>query len=373
MGGGALPKLRDAEKHMITVEVLPAGYGDCLLVSCPVPGGTWRLLFDAGPDETWPVLRERLSKIPADAQGRRHIDLAVISHIDHDHIGAARYLFADDLPGLSFGDIWFNGRHHLERGVAEGESLSELLSAPHRDLPWNAAFNGGPVVTPGDGKHIELKAPARHPRITLLSPTPKRLVRLAAVWDSELEKLKRRESNTEAEHERASEFPNLKALAAHKSRKDRSPANGSSIAALLEHGGASVLLAADAFPTVLGSALLGLAKHREITLPLPVDVFKLSHHGSRANLMHELLGVVRAQHYVVSTDNTRFGHPNDETLARVVLYGGAAPVLCFNYATQQNLRWSSQSLQQKHGFTTRFPGKGERGLIVGCIGGRERG
>ncbi len=372
MEGGALPELSDAKQQMITVEVLPAGYGDCLLVSCPVPGGSWRLLFDAGPDETWPVLRERLAEIPADAQGRRHIDLAVISHIDHDHIGAARYLFADDALGLSFGDIWFNGRHHLERGVAEGESLSEMLSTPQRDLPWNAAFNRGPVVTPGDGKHIELKAPARYPRITLLSPTPKRLVRLAAVWDSELEKLKRRESNTEPEHERASEFPDLEALAAHKSRKDRSPANGSSIAVLLEHGGASVLLAADAFPTVLGGALLGLVQQRQITPPLPVDVFKLSHHGSRANLLQELLAVVRAEQYVVSTDNTRFGHPNDETLARVVLYGGEAPILCFNYTTPQNLRWSGESLQTKHRFTTRFPEKGEQGIVLGCTGGRKR-
>jgi beta-lactamase superfamily II metal-dependent hydrolase len=368
-----LSRLHDAEESMISVEVLPAGYGDCLLVSCPVPGGTWRMLIDAGPDEAWPVLRDRLSKIPADTKGRRHIDLAVISHIDHDHIGAARYLFGDDALGLSFGDIWFNGRHHLERGVAEGEALSELLSAPHRDLPWNEAFNRGPVVTPGDGKPMELKGPARHPRITLLSPTPKRLVRLAAVWDSELERLKRRESNTEAERERGSEFPHLEALAAHKSRKDRSPTNGSSIAILLEHGGASALLTADAFPTVLGSALLGLVKQRETTLPLPVDVFKLSHHGSRANLMQELLAVVRAKHYVTSTDNTRFGHPNDETLAQVVLYGGDVPNLCFNYTTPQNLRWSSRSLQQKHSFTTRFPEKGEQGVVLDCVGGQERG
>ena len=27
----------------ITLEVLPAGYGDCLLISCPVGKRTWRL------------------------------------------------------------------------------------------------------------------------------------------------------------------------------------------------------------------------------------------------------------------------------------------------------------------------------------------
>ena len=71
----------------ITLEVLPAGYGDCLLIACPVDGRTWRLLVDTGPDECWPLLRSRLAEIAPDDHGKRHIDLAVISHIDHDHIG----------------------------------------------------------------------------------------------------------------------------------------------------------------------------------------------------------------------------------------------------------------------------------------------
>jgi hypothetical protein len=30
----------------ITVEALPADYGDCLMISCPVGQRTWRLLID---------------------------------------------------------------------------------------------------------------------------------------------------------------------------------------------------------------------------------------------------------------------------------------------------------------------------------------
>jgi hypothetical protein len=37
----------------ITVEVLTAGFGDCLLIACPVGRCTWRLLVDTGLDE-WP-------------------------------------------------------------------------------------------------------------------------------------------------------------------------------------------------------------------------------------------------------------------------------------------------------------------------------
>lgn len=343
----------------ITIEALPASYGDCLLVSCPVRGGIWRLLIDTGPDESWPTLRQRLADLPSRDDGRRVVDLAIVSHIDHDHIGATRQLFADEELQLSFGDVWFNARHHLVRGVAEAETLAAILGAPLRALPWNTAFGGGPVVTPGDGAFVELPVSPGHPRLTLLSPTPKRLARLATVWDAELENLRARRSNTEAAGDRGSEFPDLDGLATHKSTRDQSAPNGSSIALLVEHRGASALLAADSFSTVLGSALLGLARHRGSPLPLRIDAFKLSHHGSRANLMPELLRAVQANHYIVSTDNTRFGHPNDETLARVILYGGDAPTLCFNFATAQNLRWADPALQGKYGFATRFARDGE--------------
>ena len=46
-------------KTAITLEVLPAGYGDCLLISCPVGRRTWRMLVDTGPDECYPGLRSR--------------------------------------------------------------------------------------------------------------------------------------------------------------------------------------------------------------------------------------------------------------------------------------------------------------------------
>jgi beta-lactamase superfamily II metal-dependent hydrolase len=346
----------------ITIEALPASYGDSLLVSCPVRVGTWRLLMDTGPDKSWPAVRDRLARLPLVA-GRRHLDLVVVSHIDHDHIGAASALFGEVALALTYGDVWFNARHHLERGVAEGEALATLLGAPDRLLPWNQAFEGGPVSTPHDGGFVEVTATPDTPRLTVLSPTPRRLVMLATVWDRALDDLRRRRSNSVPEIERGGEFPDLEALAARPPRKDRAIPNGSSIALLIEHRGASALLAADAFPTVLGSALISLAAHRGVPLPFEVDAFKLSHHGSRANLLTALLKAVRATNYIVSTDNTRFGHPNDETLARVVLHGGDTPALCFNHATERNLRWADEALQQRYGFVTRFPA-GDSGIAV---------
>jgi glyoxylase-like metal-dependent hydrolase (beta-lactamase superfamily II) len=180
----------------ITLEVLPAGYGDCLLISCPVGRRTWRMLVDTGPDETFPTVKTRLAQLPADAHGKRHIELFIVTHIDHDHIGGASLLLNDRSLGLTFGDIWFNAPPKpAVRGVAEGESLAQLLGANDIALPWNKAFGGKEVVNNGDGGFKALPGPPGAPRLTLLSPTPARLADLFKVWDKELARLRNKESH----------------------------------------------------------------------------------------------------------------------------------------------------------------------------------
>jgi glyoxylase-like metal-dependent hydrolase (beta-lactamase superfamily II) len=100
----------------ITLEALPAGFGDCLLISCPVGRRrTWRMLIDTGPDETYPALKARLAKLPVDRNGKRHIDLFVITHIDHDHIGGAAQLLNDQTLHMSFGPILWLWRSEAAR------------------------------------------------------------------------------------------------------------------------------------------------------------------------------------------------------------------------------------------------------------------
>jgi beta-lactamase superfamily II metal-dependent hydrolase len=357
------PRMGDAA---INVEVLPAGYGDCLLVSCPVQGRTWRMLLDTGPDECWPQLRARLAKIVPDAAGHRFIDLVVISHIDHDHIGGAGLLFSDRSLGLRFGDVWFNAPpRKATRGVAEGHSLAELLGAAGTDLPWNRIVAGQPLATAAEGAFVELPAVDDQPRLTLLSPGPEQLTRLFKVWDKELERLRRKESD-EAQPAgattRGGSGLDLQALAARRTPTDRAPANGSSIAFLLEHGGASVLLAADAFSGVLVPALTALARHRQQPDGLKVDAVKLSHHGSRGNVTNDLLKAVRADHYIVSTNGAIFGHPDDEAIARVVMHGGGRPTLWFNYRNARNQRWDDPDLRSKHGYDVVLPSDASNGV-----------
>lgn len=350
----------------VTVEALPAGYGDAILVTCATPAGPWRLLVDTGPDECWPTLKARLALLPLDAAGRRHIDLAVISHIDHDHIGGAASLFNDRTLGLSFGDVWFNAPlKPATRSVAEGQSLAGILGATAIGLPWNKAWGGRHAVTTAASPFVELPHRPGEPKLTLLSPTPASLATLFEVWDKELAKLVRSEPPPPAEAvSRERGALDLTALAGKETAVDHAPANGSSITLLLEYRGASVLLGADAHPTVLIPALKALAAHRGAALPLQMDVFKLPHHGSQANITTELMRTVQVQHYIVSTSGAIFGHPDDAAIARVIVSGGAHRNLWFNYRSEHTAKWGYGALQHAHGYVAHLPDSEAQIVVV---------
>jgi len=92
----------------MSLDMLPASFGDSLLLTCHTPSRPWRLLVDTGPDETYKALQRHLRTLTPGAKGKRVIDTFVVSHIDHDHIGGAAQLLNDASLDLEFGDIWFN-------------------------------------------------------------------------------------------------------------------------------------------------------------------------------------------------------------------------------------------------------------------------
>jgi beta-lactamase superfamily II metal-dependent hydrolase len=346
----------------ITLEALPASYGDALLVTCRTGRKAWRMLIDTGPDEVYPQLRQRLLALPMGRNGRRWLDLLVISHIDHDHIGGARQLLADEALKLDFGDVWFNAPRPAARGVAEGQDMADVLGSGRPGLPWNRAMGGQHLVTPATGGGVQLGAGGA-PTLTLLSPDPARLKALWKVWDRTLAQLQP-PALPKGGRLQPKALPADLASVAGRSMPDRAVANASSIAFLLEHGGASVLLCADAVPGVLLPALKGLAARRGVQR-LAVDAIKLAHHGSSGNVTGELLDLVDARQVIVSTDGKIFGHPDDEALARVVqAWQGRGLTLCFNHDNARNRRWDEAGLKGRYGYEVRFPAAEGQGLLV---------
>lgn len=334
--------------------MLPASFGDCLLVTVP---DVFTLVVDTGPGSS-PVrrLRKRLAALPQ-RDGRCVVDLFVVTHIDADHIAGAPRLLEDD--GVIFGDIWFNGLDQVvaTRGTAQADAVSAVID--RRGLPLNRAFGGGPVVVPSGGEpwHVADLGEGL-PRITLLSPGVAQLDALALEWPETVRRLAAGEPDSPSADVlrgggRLERPPiDLDLLAATPYAEDDSVPNASSIALLVEHRDRSLLLTGDGVSSVYGRALAALKAGRGAALR-PLDVVKLAHHGSRRNT-EARLALLGAGHYLVSSNNKRYGLPDDETLARLVHQQRRPPTFWFNYATPLNRRWEAVATEHG-GFSVRFP------------------
>ena len=366
-----------ADAHF-SLELLPVEQGDALVLEWGSAGAgrRWRLLVDCGTEASFKrALGPRLVALPAE---QRHFELFILSHIDGDHIGGGIALLQQAKAlGVSFGDIWFNGRHHLEKrkllSGKDGDDFSQLLV--REKLPWNRWTKGQAIVRPdGDSGSAREVLPsitlAGGLKLTLLSPTPKTLEQLAGTWDEDLAAPGKRRLLAGRQLEREE---NLDVLADRPFAPDGSRPNGSSIAVLAEFAGKRVLLGADAYAGVLSSAVQRLLKKGEKRLRL--DAFKLPHHGSRGNLHDDLMARIDCAHYLVSTSGAIFSHPDREALARVVRRSARAAQLWFNYPVPERDReyhalWQQAVFQQQWGFRAFYPARATEGLRFDLLEGR---
>ncbi|MBL8329506.1 MAG: CHAT domain-containing protein [Rubrivivax sp.] len=362
-----------------TIEMLPVDQGDCLWIEWGSRSGRrWRMLIDGGTEDAFKrALAPRLAALPDDPDQRR-FELFILSHIDGDHIGGGIPLLQQHQAlKLSFGDIWFNGRHHLEGrkqlSGKDGDDFSTLLQRGGA-FTWNAFTRGKAIVRPQGDSAAEEALPsltlAGGMRLHLLSPTPSGLARLGPDWDEDLAAPGRRRQLGRRPLETSQD---LAALAQRPFDPDGSRPNGSSIAVMAEFAGHRALLAADAYAQVLSSAVQRL--RGQGTARLPIDVFKLSHHGSRGNVNDELLAQIDCGHYLISTSGAVFAHPDRDALARIVQRSARAATLWFNYPPPKknhayHALWHDPAFQQRWGFQTRHPQAGQEGLKFDVIPAR---
>lgn len=347
--------------------MLPAAHGDCLLVEYGTTNDVHRMLIDGGVARTYNVLRSELERVP---EKQRHFELIVVTHVDADHIEGIVKLLSDDNLGLRVREIWFNGLQHLDEcaplhlGGVQGEYLSALIG--QRAIPWNSAGENRPIHAASDAALPCFALPGDL-QLTILSPTRETMAKMAEAWESEVQKAGLVPGQTKEclEHLQTkgkrllvrfsdeAEVPDVKSLLAEPYEGDTSPANGSSIAFLAEYEGLSVLFGADAYAEVLVSSIERLLKARNLDV-LEVDIFKLPHHGSAANLSSRLMELVRAKRILVSTSGAIFGHPDAEAIARIL---AATPNVefVFNYRSEETEIWDHDTLRRQFGYTTRYP------------------
>lgn len=355
---------------MFRVEMLPAYEGDSLWVEYGDAAAPRHLIIDAGRKETYRRLVDRVVALD------KAVELFVMTHIDDDHIFGAVPLFADRrLHRNVFKDVWYNGYTHLDPSIAHrpqadvlgpenGEIFAALLLKGGH--PWNEALDGGATIVVPDTGTLPCLRLADDMTLTLLSPTWGCLLALKGFWERELDQFK--PGDAEAALEMFSDrrplqpdvlgdFLDVEELLERPYSSDTREANGSSIAFLAEHDGRAVLFTGDAHPPVLEQSIIRLLRERGQTT-LSLDALKISHHGSKNNTSTKLLEMLDCRRFLISTNGSRHGHPDQESIARIVHRNRerAEPTeLYFNYHTNQNRVWDNDELKDDWNYQTHYP------------------
>lgn len=320
----------------IVVRVLEANHGDCILVSHEGASGTVNILIDGGTSTTFKYgPRQRydgaLCKVLDELKNKgQHIELAVLTHIDDDHIhGLIKAFETPNYLGELVKSIWFNSSRLITQHFNAPEILeNNILLA-----------DGSPQTSMQQGKDFEalldeigcdrtplIKAGQVHNvgpfKLTVLSPNQNQLEHLLHKWPSE------KESGATAAHDNDYQLSLEEIWEEDEFKSDSSVYNGSSIAFLLEVDNTKMLFLGDAHDEVVVESLRSLG-FNEIN-KLHLDLVKVSHHGSQYNTSSEFLSLLQSSRYIISTNGSRHGLPNKRTIARIIKETDGQ--ICFNYS-----------------------------------------
>lgn len=310
------------------IKFLKANNGDSIFISYKNNDTSKNILIDTGISATYSSKSNgrkkdgELKKLIDDLHSKNEkIDLVVITHWDDDHIGGVLKWFQEDLESAKtmIKHIWFNS------GTLINKYFESNKASEDKNVLNNSEYNPNTSIKQGITfeKYI-LDSSLSHALIkndisvdnaldgvtfTILSPTDKELERLLTKWEESPYN-----SNTSASNKDYDKT--FQELLSNDFTEDDAIHNGSSIAFILEIEDKKMLLLGDSHPSVVVSSLqsLGYSKDNKIK----IDFMKISHHASKANTSEELLDIIECNNFIVSTDGSKHGLPNKETIAKIV-------------------------------------------------------
>lgn len=309
---------------MFRLRVVQAEFGDCFVVEFGTAKQPRFILIDGGPPHTF---EDHLSAVlKAIAKRNRVLDLALLSHVDNDHIVGLVDYFAElqaggeGLPRPK--ELWHNSwvraidpdgtiaprlkalltasqtaampnATNATLGITEGSALR--AKANLLNMPINKSVPATHLITVDD-----VSKPITFGNLTLriVAPTKKNLDKLRTEW---VEWLQKQENE---------------AGAMVMANSDQSVPNLSSIAVLAKAHGKTLLLTGDGRSDHLLDGL-EMAGQLDKNGHLHVNVLKLAHHGSELDVTREFFERITADTYVVSA-NGRYGNPDYSTLSWIV-------------------------------------------------------
>ncbi len=298
---------------MLKVYPLYAAHGDALIVEAETDEGIFRIVVDGGPDETAVAISERYLSL-------KHIDLLVLTHYDTDHITGLIHFFKRLKGDKCIVDkVWANCASIVdyddEENVAAYEEAyvlsKHLEKLKKRGLigEWNDyVIAGMPPVSIGPF------------RIDVLTPTKDILMELLKHYREYIEKeglqddpdIDEQVSFGRVQRDAAID---LSELATKFRPTTTSFMNKTSIALRIQAKGKTILLLGDAEAKMITDSIAALGVSKE--KPMNVDLIKVSHHGSKANINKHLFELTNCSKYLFTTNGGSSGayHPDRQTIA----------------------------------------------------------
>jgi len=347
--------------NSIKIKIFPALNGDSILLDL----SDKLLLIDGGYVNTFnEFLCCELKKKSEEGKRISHL---IVTHIDSDHISGIVRLLEKNTNSeiISIDNIWHNSYRHIKEfsdnlslkdyegkedlsALSSKSYLKEVIEGRHEisaeqgstlgalilkgDYNWNSEF-GGKAVSINNLDAISIDD---NTTIRILSPNNEKLSKLKKYWSMELYKKGYQILEDDSNYDDAFEF----LLAQEKQKKvllkkdisggdidieklnnvevveDSSATNGSSISFVVEKDDKKLLFLADSHPSMILESLK--THYLEDEFPIKFDAIKLSHHGSITNTSKELLELIDSENYIISSNGSKFGHPDIETIARII-------------------------------------------------------
>ena len=311
---------------------LRAAHGDAIIVEVEIENSFYRIVIDGGPESTQDVVAEKLINLG-------HIDLLVLTHYDADHI-AGLIRFLEKLRGESciIERVWANCASIVDyddeeyvSAYGDAYKLSNYLGRLKRTGligEWSDCVTSemgrvtiGPI-------QIDVLSPTNNIQAELLKRYRDYIEKVGLEDDPDLEE------NVSYGRVQCDATKSLSYLAYAFRPSSTTFMNKSSIALRIQAEGRSLLLLGDADANVVTDSLSEIVKAEG--KPINVDLIKMSHHGSKANINRKLFELTNCTRFLFTTDGGTGGayHPDRQTLACIEAWSrkNDCPItLYFNY------------------------------------------